>query len=132
MSGSVYIPGHEKHELERLIRQSQFLGELSEHLLRKAGLAAGMSVLDVGCGVGDLSMLAARLVGPTGRVVGVDRSPDAIALASARAADAKLSNVRFMIGEAGSCTIDEPVDAVIGRLVMMYFPDPVAVLRHLM
>jgi len=74
-----YILGHASQELDRLISQSRFLAELTEHLLRLAGLQAGMHVLDVGCGSGDVSFLAARIVGPGGSVIGIDRSPESVA-----------------------------------------------------
>jgi len=51
---------------------------------RSAGIATGMKVLDIGCGPGDVSLLAAGLVGPTGRVVGVDMN-SAIVATGARA-----------------------------------------------
>src|SRR5262245_36228081 len=50
-----YVLGHTSHELERLVAQGSFFGELTEQVLRAAGLAPGMHVLDVGCGAGDVS-----------------------------------------------------------------------------
>ena len=126
-----YILGHSNEELDRLIHQARFLGDLTEHVLRLAGLGPGMRVLDVGCGVGDVSFLAAHLVGPEGEVIGVDKSPEAIALASQRATAARLNNVRFVTQNLVELTLNEPVDALIGRLVLMYFADPAAILRHL-
>jgi SAM-dependent methyltransferase len=90
-----------------------------------------MRVLDVGCGAGDVSVVIASIVGPTGHVTGIDRSPDSVALASQRATAAGLPNVRLVVGDAVEFTAEEPVDAVVGRLVLMYFPDPAAVLRRL-
>jgi SAM-dependent methyltransferase len=91
-----------------------------------------MRVLDVGCGAGDVTLLAARIVGPSGRVTGIDRSADSIALATARVSTAGLANVSFVTADAASFAPKEPVDALIGRLVMMYWPDPASVLRHLL
>lgn len=126
-----YPLGHSDAELDRLIKQSQFFGVLTEQILRFAGLAPGMTVLDVGCGAGDVTLLAASLVGPEGRVLGVDRSEAAIALARRRAAAAGLANVEFRVADLGTFALDAPVDAVIGRLVLMYFADPAAQLRRL-
>jgi ubiquinone/menaquinone biosynthesis C-methylase UbiE len=50
------------------------LRPITERLLRSAGIEPGMRVLDIGCGAGDVSMLAAELVGSTGSVVGIDRN----------------------------------------------------------
>ncbi len=122
---------HSPAEMQRLTEQARFLGELTERVLRRAGLAAGMRVLDIGCGAGDVSFLAARLVGPAGEVIGVDRSPAATALAAERAAAAGLDNVRFVTQDLADFTLARPVDALIGRLVLMYFADPAVLLRRL-
>ncbi|RME57046.1 MAG: class I SAM-dependent methyltransferase, partial [Caldilineae bacterium] len=128
-----YTLGHSQPELERLVHQGRFLGELTEIMLLKAGLAPGMRVLDVGCGAGDVSFLAAKLVGPEGAVIGVDRAPEAIAFAHQRAQSAGLTNVQFIAADLADFQLDgEPVDALVGRLVLMYFPDPAAVLRRLL
>jgi SAM-dependent methyltransferase len=130
-AAGTYLLGHANEELDRLISQSRFIGELTEHLFRLAGIGAGMQVLDVGCGAGDVSFVAARLVGPAGRVLGIDRSPESIAIASKRAAAAGLSNVTFVAADAANFVADAPVDAIVGRLVMMYWPNAASILRHL-
>jgi len=126
-----YALGHAIGEIERLIEQARFFGDLTERLFRDAGMGPGMRVLDIGCGVGDVSFLAANLVGPDGAVTGVDRSPDAIAVAASRAAEAGLANMRFIVGDVESLTLPQPVDILVGRLILMYLPDPTAVVRHL-
>ncbi|HEX9923525.1 MAG TPA: class I SAM-dependent methyltransferase [Anaerolineae bacterium] len=126
-----YVLGHSNEELDRLIKQAHFFGDLTEQVLRLAGLEPGMRVLDVGCGVGDVSFLAASLVGPEGEVIGLDKSPEAIALASQRVTAAGLTNVHFVTQDLSELTLDEPVDALIGRLVLMYFADPAVILRRL-
>lgn len=128
---STYAIGHDDAELDRLASQSRFLGDLTEQLLRQAGLKPGMRVLDVGCGAGDVTFLAARLVGPDGFVTGIDQSEEAVGRAQQRARAAGLSNVGFVVGDAADL-LDEPIaDAVIGRLVVMYAPDPSDLLRRL-
>jgi len=131
-SSNDYVLGHAQPELDRLISQGKFIGELTEHVLRLAGIGNGMRILDVGCGVGDVSFLALSLVGPNGTVIGVDRSPDAIAVAQQRAQKTQLSNVQFVASDLDKLALDEPVDALIGRLVLMYFPKPAAVLQQLL
>jgi SAM-dependent methyltransferase len=105
--------------------------DYTEHALRLAGLRPGMRVLDLGSGPGDVSFVAARLVGPSGSVLGVDAVPEMIELARARAAEQGLSTVHFTRAAIDAIALDEPVDAVIGRLILMHLPDPAATLRHL-
>ncbi|MFL6189829.1 MAG: class I SAM-dependent methyltransferase [Actinomycetes bacterium] len=83
-------------------------------------------------GTGDVSFLAARLVGPTGTVLGVDRSAEAVAVAERRARDAGLGDVAFAVQEVAELTVTAQVDALVGRLVLMYLDDPAAVLRRLL
>jgi ubiquinone/menaquinone biosynthesis C-methylase UbiE len=129
---NAYALGHNHDELQRLIAQGRWLGELTEEVLRAAGIGPGMRVLDVGCGAGDVSFLAATLVGSSGSVVGVDRSPEATALARRRAADVGLPNVSFVTQDLQDLATDGRFDAIIGRLVLMYFPRPEAALRRLL
>jgi SAM-dependent methyltransferase len=126
-----YILGHADSELNRLIKQAHFFGDLTAHVLQLAGLKPGMRVLDIGCGAGDVSFLAASLVGPKGMVIGVDKAPDAIALAAQRATSARLTNMQFLNGDLQELELEEPVDALVGRFVLMYFSDPAALLRRL-
>jgi SAM-dependent methyltransferase len=91
-----------------------------------------MAVLDVGCGTGDVSFLADRLVGPTGTVLGVDRSAEAVAVAERRARDAGLGDVAFAVQEVAELTVTAQVDALVGRLVLTYLDDPAAALRRLL
>ena len=67
-----YLMGESTREQRRLAHGSEILGRATEQWLRGAGLAPGLRVLDVGCGVGDVSLLAAAQVGREGRVLGVD------------------------------------------------------------
>ena len=128
---ATYVLGHSAEELHRLIDQASFFGDLTAQVLQLAGLQEGMRVLDVGCGPGDVSFLAARIVGSTGTVIGVDKSPEVINLAAQRAAAAGLTNMHFLAQDVCELVLDEPVDALIGRLVLMYFGDPAVVLRRL-
>jgi SAM-dependent methyltransferase len=129
--GSTYVLGHADVEVRRLLLQGRLYDGYTEHALRLAGLRPGMRVLDIGSGPGDVSFIAARLVGPSGTVLGVDAAPEMIELASARAAEQGLSAVRFRQAAIDAIALDEPVDAVIGRLILMHLPDPAATLRRL-
>ena len=63
MSQAKYILGHSREEIRRLMLQATILRPFTERLLRNAEIGPGMRVLDLGCGAGDVSMLAAELVG---------------------------------------------------------------------
>ena len=128
---SAYPLGYSPNEADRLEQQGSFLDELTEAVLRRAGLRPGMRILDVGCGMGDVTLLAARLVGPTGAVVGIDRDAQGLNRARERAAAAQVANVEFRQAELPQIGEGEKFDALIGRLVMIYFPEPVQALRHL-
>lgn len=130
-SGSTYLLGHADVEVRRLLLQGRLYNGYTEHALRQAGLRPGMRVLDIGCGPGDVSFIAARLVGPTGTVLGVDAAPEMVELARTRAAEQGLSAVHFRQAAIDAIALDEPVDAVIGRLILMHLPNPAATVAHL-
>jgi 2-polyprenyl-3-methyl-5-hydroxy-6-metoxy-1,4-benzoquinol methylase len=127
-----YALGYSASELRRLERQGAFFRDLTEDVWKRTGLRDGMRVLDLGCGVGDTSLLAARLVGPSGVVVGVDRSAKAIDVAQRRATTGRLRySVQFVVADLDTFAPDEPFDAIIGRLILLYLRDPTATLRRL-
>jgi SAM-dependent methyltransferase len=127
-----YVLGDAESELRRLVSQSQLIGDITEQVMLRAGIKIGMSILDCGCGVGDVSFLAARLLGSAGRVLGIDRSVAGINRARARAAEAKLPNVSFeVVDDLAGFRPRAPVDAVVGRLILMYLREPAATVSHL-
>lgn len=124
-----YALGHSDEELERLSRQAQAFEPFTRQLFQNAGIASGMRVLDVGSGSGDVALLAADLVGPSGEVIGTDRASDAVNRATARARARGITNVKFLEVDPAELRLDRPFDAVVGRLILMYYPDPVVALR---
>jgi ubiquinone/menaquinone biosynthesis C-methylase UbiE len=130
-SDSSYVLGDTSHERDRLIRQALILEPFTERLLRDSGVGPGQRVLDIGSGVGDVAMMAARLVGPSGAVIGVEREPATLSAARVRVAKAGISNVRFIEADVAHVPSSEPYDAVVGRLILQYVPDPGAVVTSL-
>jgi ubiquinone/menaquinone biosynthesis C-methylase UbiE len=128
---SDYSLGSTDAEHERLIRQAALFAPFTERLFREAGIGPGQRVLDIGSGVGDVAMLAARLVGPCGEVVGIERDPRSLDRARVRMAEAGLHNVSFRQTDVSEITDSRPFDAAVGRLILMHLPDPVSVLRSL-
>jgi SAM-dependent methyltransferase len=96
-------------------------------LLLGIGVSPGMRILDVGCGAGDVAMLAAELVGESGAVVGIDRNVVAVLAARGRAATAK--NVHFLVASPDDTLDAAPFDVVIGRYVLIYQDDVTAFIR---
>jgi len=124
-----YALGYTDGEQDRLIRQAALIAPYTERLFREAGIGPGHRVLDLGSGMGDVSMLVAKLLGASGEVVGIERDATSIKRAQARVAAAGLRNVTFLETDAGNIVIDQLFDAAVGRFVLMFLPDPVSVLR---
>jgi ubiquinone/menaquinone biosynthesis C-methylase UbiE len=116
---------------QHLLKQGQMLYPFTRRLLEDVGITAGMQVLDVGCGPGDVSLIAAELVGEMGSVVGVDTNASVLQLAQARAQVADLSNVSFLAGDIHDLPLDQEYDAIVGRLILMHLRKPVALVRLL-
>jgi SAM-dependent methyltransferase len=124
------VLGHSPGELARLSVQAQLFDEETERLLVAAGVRRGMRVVDLGSGAGDVALVAARLVGPGGEVIGVEQAAAAVAAARERIQSLGVRNVRFVERDLNAFTLDRPADAVVGRLVLMYQADQVAAIRH--
>jgi 2-polyprenyl-3-methyl-5-hydroxy-6-metoxy-1,4-benzoquinol methylase len=80
-----YPLGYSELEARRLAEQGALLEDLTANVFRRAGLREGMTVLDIGCGVGDVTLLAAQLAGPKGAVLGIDRAASSVQTARVRA-----------------------------------------------
>lgn len=128
-SATDYALGYTDAEHERLIRQAALNAPHTERLFREAGIGVGHRVLDLGSGMGDVSMLVAGLVGASGEVVGIERDATSIERAQARVAAAGLRNVSFLKTDANQIAIDRTFDAAVGRFILMFLPDPVSVLQ---
>jgi 2-polyprenyl-3-methyl-5-hydroxy-6-metoxy-1,4-benzoquinol methylase len=127
-----YPLGYSEQETRRLADQGALLEDLTKDVLQRAGVAHGMRVLDIGCGVGDVSLLAARIVGTGGSVLGVDRASSSVETARRRAASLGVTNLHFAEADAATLETDQRFDAIVGRLVLLYLPHPATVLRDLL
>jgi SAM-dependent methyltransferase len=126
-----YALGDGPDELSRLARQARLIDPITTRFFTEAGIVPGMRVLDVGSGAGDVAILLARLVGDGGHVVGTDISASALAAARARVAALRLDQVTFLAGDPAGMAFDRPFDAVVGRYVLQFLPDPAATLKRL-
>lgn len=124
-----YHLGHTDAEHERLIRQAARLAPVTERFFREAGIVSGQRVLDLGSGVGDVALLVARMVGDSGGVTAVERDARAISRAKARAAETHIENIEFVQADIDEFATDAQFDAVVGRYVLQFLPDPATALR---
>ena len=126
-----YPLGTTDRERRRLVLQAEYLRAITLDTFRAAGIGPGMRVLDIGSGAGDVAFLAADLAGEKGSVLGIDRDEKNLAFARRRAAEMGRGNVKFDAAEISSFAGKQEFDAVVGRYILLYVPDRVAVLRQL-
>lgn len=123
-----YLLGHSQNELERLDIQGELYRDITTRAFREAGIEEGMSVLDIGCGTGDVSLTAAEVVGRSGSVLGIDRGAEAIAVAHGHSISRGLEHVSFDVSEIDDFEDSRDFDALVGRFVLMHQRDAVATL----
>jgi SAM-dependent methyltransferase len=96
-----------------------------------ASLQPGQTVLDLGAGAGFDAFIAARAVGPAGRVIGVDMTPEMVAKARANGRNGGYSRVEFRLGEIEALPVaDASVDVIISNCVINLCPDKRPVYRE--
>jgi len=129
-----YILDGTDQDLRRLLSISQESAEMARTVLRRAGVQEGWSAIDCGCGpLGGLAVIA-EMVGPSGRVVGVDFSEPTVQKARSVASTLGLSNVEVVQGDINDvdpATLGGPFDLAYSRLFMMHQQDPVGTLRKI-
>lgn len=126
-----YVLGNSAQERERLKLQASIVDKWTRQFFLSAGLERGMSVLDLGCGMGDVSLLAASLVGPTGSVIGIDRDLFTVRKARERAFhEGHGADIDFICTDFRDFEGGRRFDAVVGRYFLLYQPDPAAAIQH--
>src|SRR5215510_8619438 len=110
MSKPDYVLGHSDREIERLKAQNLLIGPFTRQFFQLAGIGPGMHLLDVGSGAGDVSIIAAGIVGQAGTVTGVDLAADAVVLAQERTAGLGLRQTSFRQGDPAEMTFDRKFD----------------------
>ena len=117
-----YRFGYTNVELERLGIQHKVWEKATQSLWERAGFRTGMTIVDLGCGPGYTTIDLAKLVGPSGHIIAVDRdSEKSLPLLKSRLAEEALTNVEIRTLELNQLDLSpESVDGVYGRWVMMY------------
>ncbi|MFB4281183.1 MULTISPECIES: class I SAM-dependent methyltransferase [unclassified Nonomuraea] len=111
-----------------------FFGPVAAELVRRAAPGPGDHVLDAGCGTGASLVPAARAVGPTGRVVGLDLAPGMVAAATAEIERHGLSQATVLLGDAERAEEllpGERFDMVLAGMMLYFLPDPLAAVRSM-
>src|SRR6266852_1721450 len=112
-------------------RRAQTLAIATGRMLERAGLQPGMRVLDVAAGTGDQTVLAARVVGPSGSVLATDISASMLEAAAQAAREAGLDNIETHVADASALDLPpDSFDAAISRFGLMFMPDLGAALGH--
>ena len=125
-----YVLGSDAAEIARLDAQAAAIAPATALLLRAAGIAPGMGVLDLGTGLGHVSLQVAELVGSGGSVLAIDQDEALLEVAEQRRLMAGAENVHFLKADVRTFQAAAPLDAVVGRLILFHLPDAVEVLRH--
>jgi ubiquinone/menaquinone biosynthesis C-methylase UbiE len=118
-----------KKRLEVLAR---VMWPTTSRLLAEAGLAPGMTCLDLGCGGGDVSLKLATSVGPRGQVIGVDMDEIKLGLAQQTAAQLGLANVQFRRLNVQDWAEESQYDCIYCRFLLTHLADPLHVLRQML
>jgi SAM-dependent methyltransferase len=129
-----YILDGSDEDLRRLLGVAETTREMARSAFRRVGMQEGWHAIDCGCGpIGGLAVMA-EMVGPAGRVVGVDVSEPAMQRARSVVAALELGNVELVAGdinELGAAAVGGPFDLAYTRLFLMHQPDPVRTLSHI-
>ncbi len=127
-----YVMGSSNPELERLVQQAHLFEGQARALLEMAALGSGMRAVDLGCGpVGILDLLA-EAVGAEGEVVGVDSSPDMVAMARGFATASGLKQVNVVVADAAATALPaDHFDLVHARLLLLHVTQPEAVVAEM-
>ncbi len=133
MKGSlVKTAGYGEEELGRLPADAVQNSFGCGNPLAFAGVESGQVVLDIGSGAGIDCLIAAEKVGPTGRIIGLDITPEMIERGRRNAQEAGVTNVEFRLGDAEKMPVDDAsVDWVISNCVINLSPDKPAVFREI-
>jgi ubiquinone/menaquinone biosynthesis C-methylase UbiE len=115
----------------RLDLLAQVMAPTTDAFLAEAGVSAGMTCLDIGCGAGHVSRRLAERVGPTGKVVGLDLDPVKLATARSGAERAGLDNLEFRVADATTWSAPDPFDVVYGRFIVSHLGERPAFIARL-
>ncbi|MFP1871948.1 class I SAM-dependent methyltransferase [Lonsdalea quercina] len=121
-----YVLGYSEREMQRIAFQAGMLDPITKRMLQAAEIRDGQDILDIGCGSGYVSQLAAKLVGDGGAVIGIEQSEAALNFACSTG----LKNVSFVQGRFEKYEFEKQFDIVVGRTVLLFQDDVISFLRR--
>ena len=120
-----YVLGYRQGEQARLQQQALQLAGESERLFDQIGIGPSGRIAEIGCGPRGCLDLLSKRVGPSGKVIGIERSEDAVGLARVFVEEQGLSNVEVLQGDARATGLERAsFDVVTSRLVLVNIPRP--------
>jgi SAM-dependent methyltransferase len=108
----------------RLSILARVLQPTTLQLFERVGVRPGMHCLDIGCGGGDVTLEMARVVGPGGRVCGIDFDAEILQLARRDAEEAQLHHIEFQVADALKHQTETQFDMVYARFLLTHLSDP--------
>src|SRR5262245_20748006 len=116
---------------QRLAVLARVMWPTTSRLLAEAGLAPGMTCLDLGCGGGGVTVRLAASVGPHGHVTGVDMDETILDLARRNATQLGLANVEFRRLDVQDWADESLYDCIYARFLLTHLADPRGLLRRM-
>ena len=118
--------------LASISKFEEMIAPIGEASLARANYQDGETVIDLGCGGGATTLVIASAVAPSGKVMGLDISPDLVAAAQERAAKNGAANIQFTNADAATARLpDAPYDRLFSRFGSMFFEDPTSAFTNL-
>lgn len=132
-SEDTYVMGRTEAETRRLQETSVYNELPLRHFLEDSGVRPGMIVLEIGSGAGDVAIAVAKLVGPSGSVLGLDMNAEILRTAEERVRTLGLDNVAFEVADVRQeINLIGEFDALIGRFILIHIAEPAAILKRLL
>ena len=114
---------YSKEWIERLLDGARFEGVDPRDMLAAHGIGEGRTIVDYGCGPGYLTLAAAELAGPTGKVYAVDKEPSMVELVKQRSDEAGLSNVEAVWNDGSDAPVPSGVADFVLCFLVLHYPD---------
>ena len=125
-----YHHGVGQNGLSRRVVLNQLINQNTHQFLINSGLKKGMRVLDVGCGAGFMSIAIAEAVGPTGKVIAMDNSPEQLEIAQELLLGYDLPQLEFVQKSVGDLVnLEEKFDFVYSRFLLVHLQNPYAMIK---